>query len=89
MNVAAIRDCEVSLDTLNYLARRLDGNERIMPLRGITLHKDKKFFAALTCKELDISWGMKNIINLMFDLDRFTLIEDIKKQLDFGKDLQT
>ena len=36
----------------------------------------KQFFAALTCEELGIGWGMKNIINLTFNLDRFTLIED-------------
>ncbi len=32
--VSAIRDCEVSLDALNYLAKRMDGNERIMPPSG-------------------------------------------------------
>ncbi len=67
MNVSAIRDCEVSLDGLNYLAKRMDGMRRA---------ERNQFFAALTCEELDIGWGMKNIINPMFNLDRFTLIED-------------
>ncbi len=38
--------------------------------------EQNQFFAALTCEELDIGWGMKSIINLTFNLDRFTLIED-------------
>ena len=65
--MSAIRDCEVSLDGLNYLAKRMDGMRRA---------ERNQFFAALTCDELDIGWEMKNIINLTFNLDRFTLIED-------------
>ncbi len=53
--VSAIRDCEVSLDALNYLAKRMDGMSRA---------EQNQFFAALTCEELDIGWGMKNIIPL-------------------------
>ncbi len=65
--LSILKDCEVSLDALNYLAKRMDGMSRA---------EQNQFFAALTCEELDIGWGMKNIINLTFNLDRFTLIED-------------
>ena len=65
--LSVLEDCEVSLDALNYLAKRMD---------GMSSGERKQFFAALTCEELDIGWGMKNIINLTFNLDRFTLIED-------------
>lgn len=65
--LSILEDCEVSLDALNYLAKRMDGMSRT---------EQNQFFAALTCEELDIGWGMKNIINLTFCLDRFTLIED-------------
>lgn len=65
--LSILEDCEVSLDALNYLAKRMDGMSRA---------EQNQFFAALTCDELDIGWGMKNIINLTFNLDRFTLIED-------------
>ncbi len=35
--LSVLEDCEVSLDALNYLAKRMDGYERIMSLRGKTL----------------------------------------------------
>ncbi len=54
MKVSAIRYCEVSLDALNYLVNRMDGNDHIMPLRGKTLRGAKQFFAALICDELYI-----------------------------------
>ncbi len=65
--LSVLEDCEVSLDALNYLAKRMDG----MDAREVN-----QFFAVLTCDELEIGWGFKNIINLTFNLNRFTLIED-------------
>ena len=65
--LSVLEDCEVSLDALNYLAKRMD---------GMDAKELNQFFAVLTCDEIDIRWGLKNIINLTFNLDRFTLIED-------------
>ncbi|MCM1166003.1 MAG: hypothetical protein NC299_12140 [Lachnospiraceae bacterium] len=65
--LSVLEDCEVSLDALNYLAKRMDGMDEL---------ECKQFFAALTCDEVDIGYGLKNIINLTFNLDRFTLIRD-------------
>ncbi len=39
--LSVLEDCEVSLDALNYLTKRMDGYERIMPLRGKTLRGAK------------------------------------------------
>ena len=66
-DLSVLEDCEVSLDALNYLAKRMD---------GMDAREHNQFFAALTCEELNIGWGLKNIINLTFNLQRFTLIED-------------
>lgn len=38
----------------------------------------------LTCDELEIGWGLKNIINLTFNLERFTLIEDTSNLENVG-----
>ncbi len=65
--LSVLDDCEVSLDALNYLAKRMD---------GMDAKEQNQFFAVLTCEELNMVWGLKNIINLTFNLDRFTLIED-------------
>ena len=62
-------DCEVSLDALNYLAKRMD---------GLSEGERHQFLAALSCDEDEVGfgWGLKDIINLTFNLERFTLIED-------------
>lgn len=60
--------CDVSLDALNYLGKRLDGMDE---------SEHKQFLAALSCDEADIGYGLKNIINLTDNLARFTLIEDM------------
>ncbi len=65
--LSALEDCDVSLDALNYLGKRLDG------LSGL---ERKQFLAVLSCDEADIGYGLKNIINLTYNLARFTLIED-------------
>ncbi len=65
--LSMLEDCEVALDALNYLGKRMD---------GMSEGERNQFLAALTCDELELGWGLKNIINLTFNLERFTLIED-------------
>ena len=65
--LSTLIDCEVSLDALNYLRKRMDGMEK---------PEEKQFLAALSCDELKMNWGLKNIINLTFNLPRYTLIKD-------------
>ena len=60
-------DREVSLDALNYLGKRMDGMDK---------RELNKFLAVLSCEELDKEWDMKKIVNLTFNLPRYTLIED-------------
>ena len=45
--LSMLMDCEVSLDALNYLGKRMDGMSKA---------ECNQFFAALTCKELDIGY---------------------------------
>ena len=65
--LSALEDCDVSLDALNYLGKRLDGMDKL---------ERKQFLAVLSCDEADIGYGLKNIINLTYNLARYTLIED-------------
>ncbi len=65
--LSVLVDCDVSLDALNYLGKRMDGMERI---------EEEQFLAVLSCDELNIGWGLKNIINLTYNLPRYTLIKD-------------
>lgn len=60
-------DSEVSLDTLNYLGKRMD---------GMDIRERSQFLAVLSCEELGNEWNLKSIINLTFNLPRYTLIED-------------
>lgn len=64
--LSMLEDCEVSLDALNYLGKRLDGMDE---------REYKQFLAVLSCPEISEGWGLKNIINLTDNLARFTLIE--------------
>lgn len=73
--LSMLEDCEVALDALNYLAKRID---------GMDARERNQFFAALTCEEAKIGWGLKDIINLTFNLQRFTLIEDISNLENIG-----
>lgn len=54
-----LEDCEVSLDVLNYLGKRLDGMDE---------SEYKQFLAVLSCHEISEGWGLKNIINLTDNL---------------------
>lgn len=65
--LSTLLDCEVSLDALNYLGKRMDGMDHL---------EEKQFLAVLSCDELNMNWGLKNIINLTFNLPRYTLIEE-------------
>lgn len=65
--LSVLEDCDISLDALNYLGKRLDGLDKL---------EMKQFLAALSCDDADIGYGLKNIINLTDNLVRFTLIED-------------
>ncbi len=65
--LSVLTDCEVSLDALNYLGKRMDGMDRL---------EQKQFLSVLSCDALNINWGLKNIINLTYNLARSTLIED-------------
>ena len=60
-------DSEVSLDTLNYLGKRMD---------GMDMRERNQFLAVLSCEELGNEWNLKSIIDLTFNLPRYTLIED-------------
>ena len=65
--LSVLEDCDVSLDALNYLGKRLDGLDKL---------EMKQFLAALSCYEAEIGYGLKKIINLTDNLARYTLIED-------------
>lgn len=65
--LSLLTDCDVSLDALNYLGKRLDGMDE---------REYKQFLAALSCPKISEVWGLKNIINLTDNLARFTLVED-------------
>ena len=66
VELSMLTDCEVSLDALNYLGKRMDGMDQL---------EQRQFLAVLSCDDLNINWGLKNIINLTYNLPRFTLIE--------------
>ncbi|MBD5111649.1 MAG: hypothetical protein HDT42_03835 [Ruminococcaceae bacterium] len=65
--LSMLADCDVSLDALNYLGKRLDGMSDL---------EQKQFLAVLSQEEICGGWGLKNVINLTFNLPRYTLIED-------------
>ena len=65
--LSMLTDCDVSLDALNFLGKRMD---------GMSKGERNQFLAVLSCPEISEGWGLKNIINLTYNLERFTLIED-------------
>ena len=65
--LSVLEDCDVSLDALNYLGKRMD---------GMCKAERNQFLAVLSCDELEIGYGLKNIINLTYNLARYTLIKD-------------
>ena len=65
--LSILQDCEVSLDALNYLGKRLDGMDK---------SEYRQYLAVLSRSEISEGWGLKNMINLTYNLARYTLIED-------------
>ena len=65
--LGCLQDRFVNLDEVNFLGKRMDGMDQL---------EQKQFLAVLSCDDLNINWGLKNIINLTYNLARFTLIED-------------
>ncbi len=65
--LSVLENQTVSLDALNYLAKRLD---------GMYSKKQNQFFAVLTCKELGEEWNLNKVINIMYNFPRYTLIND-------------
>lgn len=64
---------QVNLDELNYLAKRLD---------GFTDDEMSQYFAAVQREGFR---NMKSLINLTFNLDKYTLITDVSSPLAIGK----
>ena len=62
-----LEDCDINLDALNYLGKRLDGMDK---------SEYRQYLAVLSCSEISEGWGLKNMINLTYNLARYTLIED-------------
>ena len=65
--LSVLTDCDVNLDALNYLGKRLDGMDE---------GEYKQYLAVLSCPEISDGWGLKNMINLTNNLARYTLIGD-------------
>lgn len=67
VELSMLTDCDVSLDALNFLGKRMD---------GMSKGERNQFLAVLSSGETGIGSSLKNIINLTYNLERFTLIED-------------
>ena len=67
VELSMLTDCDVSLDALNFLGKRMDGMGK---------GERNQFLAVLSSGETGIGSSLKNIINLTYNLERFTLIED-------------
>ena len=57
VELSVLEECDVSLDALNYLGKRMD---------GMCKAERNQFLAVLSCDELEIGYGLKNIINLTY-----------------------
>ena len=68
MELSMLKDCEVSFNALNFLGKRMDGMDK---------SERNQFLAVLTCDELVEGYGLKDVINLTYNLARYTLIGDI------------
>ncbi len=65
--LSMLEDCDVIRYALNYLGKRMDGMDKA---------ERDQFLAVLSCSEISEGWGLKNMINLTYNLARYTLIED-------------
>ena len=74
--LSILEDCEVSLDALNFLGKRMD---------GMSKGERNQFLAVLSSDETGIGYSLKNVINLTYNLERFTLIEDTDDLENVGR----
>ena len=65
---------DVNLDELNYLAKKLD---------CMTDDELDQFYAAMEHKDVN---GLKNLINLSFNLDKYTIIKDVSNMTKVGRE---
>ena len=72
-DLSAIKDSVVNLDELNYLAKRMD---------SFVDKEFKQFYAAANCFGIN---KMKELINLTFNLQHYTLIQDFSSKENIGK----
>ena len=72
--LSILRGSVVNLDELNYLAKRLD---------SFTESEMQQFYVALDHKKTQ---SLKDLINLSYNLDKFTLIQDISDMTKVGKE---
>ena len=74
IELSALSARNVNLDELNFLARRLD---------SFTEEEIEQFFAAT---EHENAQSLKNMINLTYNLDKFTLIKNVGDMTKVGRD---
>ena len=74
IELSALNARNVNLDELNFLARRLD---------SFTEEEIEQFFAAT---EHENAQSLKNMINLAYNLDKFTLIKNVGDMTKVGRD---
>ena len=67
VELSMLTDYDVSLDALNFLGKRMDGMGKA---------ERDQFLAVLSSDKTGIGSSLKNIINLTYNLERFTLIEN-------------
>ena len=73
-DLSVLRGKEVNLDEMNYLAKRFD---------SFMDYEMEQFFAAVKFTKAD---NLKDMINLTFNLDKFTLIKDVGDMVKVGRD---
>ena len=74
LELSALSARNVNLDELNFLARRLD---------SFTEEEIEQFFAAT---EHENAQSLKDMINLTYNLDKFTLIKNVGDMTKVGRD---
>ena len=74
IELSALNARNVNLDELNFLARRLD---------SFTEEEIEQFFAAT---EHENAQSLKNMINLTYNIDKFTLIKNVGDMTKVGRD---
>ena len=74
IELSALNARNVNLDELNFLARRLD---------SFTEEEIEQFFAAT---EHENAQSLKDMINLTYNLDKFTLIKNVGDMTKVGRD---